>query len=88
MSAALPPTVNKQSLLAIKSKGRVVKCIEQMKFSRGDGKFTANVVTPLQYTSAGDSPPTKLNIIRFKKKPPVNISGRFLSKMFIFGYYR
>ena len=67
MSAALPPTVNKQSLLAIKSKGRLVKGIEQMRwravrFAWGDGKFAANAATPLQYTSAGDSPPTTLNI--------------------------
>ena len=31
MSAVLPPTVNMQSLLAIKSQGRVVKGIEQMR---------------------------------------------------------
>ena len=31
MSAALPSMVNKQSLLAIKSKGRVVKGIEQLR---------------------------------------------------------
>ena len=65
MSAAFPPTVNKQLLLAIKLIGRVVKDIEQMKcravrFARGDGKFAMkNVVTPLQYASVGDSPPTK-----------------------------
>ena len=59
MSAALPPTVSKQSLLAIKSKGRVVKAIEQMRcravrFAWGDGKFaTKNAATPLQYASAG-----------------------------------
>ena len=67
MSAALPLTVNMQSLLAIKSKGRVVKGIEQMRcravrFAQGDGKFAANAGTPLQYASAGDSPPTTLNI--------------------------
>ena len=65
MSAALPPTFS--MLLAIKLKGRVVKGIEQMRcrairFARGDGKFAANVATPLQYASAGDSPPTTLNI--------------------------
>ena len=58
MSAALPPTVSKQSLLAIKSKGRVVKGIEQMKcravrFAWGDEKFAANAATSLQYASAG-----------------------------------
>ena len=67
MSAALPPMVNKLSLLAIKSRGRVVKGIEQMRcravrFARGDRKFAANAVTPLQYASAGDSPPTTSNI--------------------------
>ena len=36
-----------QSLLASKS-------------AQGDGKFAANAVTPLQYASAGDSPPTTL----------------------------
>ena len=65
MSAALPPTVNMQSLLDFKSKERVVKGIEHMwcrasKSARGDGKFAANVATPLQYASAGDSPPTTL----------------------------
>ena len=58
MSAALPLTVNQQSLLAIKSKGRVVKGIEQMRcrdvrFARGDEKFAANAVTPLQYAVLG-----------------------------------
>ena len=67
MSVALPLTVNMQLLLANKSKGRVVKGIEQMRcravrFARGDGKFAANAATPLQYASAGDSPPTTLNI--------------------------
>ena len=47
------------------SKGRVVKGIEQTwcrasKSARGDGKFAANAVTPLQYASAGDRPPTTL----------------------------
>ena len=65
MSAALPPTVNMQLLLAIKSKGRVVKGIEQMRcravrFAWSDEKFAANAATPLQYASAGDSPPTTL----------------------------
>ena len=55
-------TVNMRSLLAIKLKGRVVKCIEHMRcravrFARGDGKFAANAATPLQYASARDSPP-------------------------------
>ena len=54
MPAGLPPTVNKRLLLAIKSKWRVVKGIEQMRcrairFARDDGKFAANVATPLQY---------------------------------------
>ena len=48
MSAALPPTVNKLLLLAIESKGRVVRGIEQMrcravKFAQGDGKFAAKM---------------------------------------------
>ena len=64
MSAALPPTVNMQSLLASKSKGRVVKGIKQTwcrasKSAQGDGKFAATkAATPLQYASAGYSPPT------------------------------
>ena len=68
MSAALPPTVKKRSLLAIKSKRRVVKGIEQMRcravrFARGGGKFTELIAaTPLQYASARDSPSTTLNI--------------------------
>ena len=69
MSAALPSTVNKQLLLAIKSKGRVVKGIEQIRcravrFARGDGKFASNAATSLQYASTGDRPPTTLNIRR------------------------
>ena len=65
MIAALPPTVNMRSLLAIKSKGRVVNGIEQMRcravrFAPGDGKFAANAAAPRQYASAGDSPPTTL----------------------------
>ena len=61
MSAALPPMVN----MASKSKGRVVKGIEQKrcrasKSTRGDGKFAAIAASPLQYASAGDSPPTTL----------------------------
>ena len=67
MLAALPGTVNMQSLLAIKLKGRVVKGIEKMRcravrFARGDGKFAANAATPLQYANAGDSPPPTLNL--------------------------
>ena len=67
MSAALPLMVNKKLLLAIKSKGRVVKGIEQMRcrairFARGDGKFAVTAATPLQYASVGDSPSTTLNI--------------------------
>ena len=67
MPAVLPLTVNKRLMLAIKSKGRVVKGIEKMRcravrFSRGDGKFAANAATPLQYNSTGDSPPTISNI--------------------------
>ena len=64
MSAALPLTVNMQSLLASKSKGRVVKGIEPTwcrasKSAWGDGKFAATkAATPLQYASAGDSPPS------------------------------
>ena len=68
MLAALPGTVNMQSLLAIKLKGRVVKGIEKMRcravrFARGGGKFTELIAaTPLQYASARDSPSTTLNI--------------------------
>ena len=63
MSAALPPTV--KHAIAIKSKGRVVKGIGQTwctasKSARGDGKFTTNAATPLQYISAGYNPPTTL----------------------------
>ena len=67
MSAVLPSTVNKQSLLANKSKGRVAKGMEQMrcravKFAWGYRKFAAKIaVTPLQYASTGDSPSTTLN---------------------------
>ena len=65
MSAALPPTVKHAIAVGHMSKGRVVKGIEQTwcrasKSARGDGKFAANAVTPLQYASAGDSPPTTL----------------------------
>ena len=53
------------SLLASKSCEKRSKGIEQMwcrvsKSGRGDGKFAANVATPLQHASAGDSPPTTL----------------------------
>ena len=63
MSAALPPTV-KHAWPYVK-RDRVVKGIDQRlcrasKSARGDGKLTANVATPLQYASAGDSPPTTL----------------------------
>ena len=76
MSAALPPMVIMQLLLAIKSKGRVVKGREQIRcravrFARGDGKFAANAATPLQYASAGDSPPTTLNISKKIRAPNV-----------------
>ena len=76
MSAALPPMASKRSLLAIKSKGRVVKGMEQMRFRAvrfawGDGKFAANAATPLQYASAGDSPPTTLNISKKIRAPNV-----------------
>ena len=66
MSAALPPTVKHASAVGHMSKERVVKGIEQTwcrasKSARGDGKFAAAIVaTPLQYASAGDSPPTTL----------------------------
>ena len=65
MSAALPPTVKHASDVGHMSKERVVKGIEQTwcracKSARGDRKFLANAVTPLQYTSAGDRPPTTL----------------------------
>ena len=65
MSAALPLTVKHAIAVGHMSKGRVVKRIEQTwcrasKSAQGDGKFAANAVTPLQYASAGDSPPTTL----------------------------
>ena len=63
MSAALPPTAKHTSAVGHMSKERVVKGIEQTwcrasKSAWGDRKFAANVATPLQYASAGDSPPT------------------------------
>ena len=63
MSAALPPTFKHASAVGHMSKERVVTGIEQewcraSKSARGDGKFAANVATPLQYASAGDRPPT------------------------------
>ena len=72
MSAVLPPAVNKQLLLAIKSKGRVVKGRDQMsckavRFAGGDGKSASNAATPLQYVSAGDSPPTTLNTLNISQ---------------------
>ena len=65
MSAALPSTFKHAIAVGHMSKGRVIKGIEQTwcrasKSARGDGKFTANAATPLQYASAGDSPPTTL----------------------------
>ena len=66
MTAALPPPVKHAIAVGHMSKGRVVKGIEQTwcrasKSARGDGKFAASkVATPLQYASAGDSPPTTL----------------------------
>ena len=67
MSATLPPMVNKQSLLVIKSKGRVVIGIEQMRcravrFTRGMENSLQNAATPLQYVSAWGIPPTTINI--------------------------
>ena len=64
MSAALPCS-NMWSLLAIKSKGRVVKGIEQTwcrasKVCSGRWKICCYAATPLQYASAADSPPTTL----------------------------
>ena len=63
-----PHRSNMLSLLAIKSKGWVVKGIEQTwcrasKSVLGDGKFAA--ATPLQYASAGDSPPTTLPLLQW-----------------------
>ena len=63
MSAALCLTVKHAIAVGHMSKGRVVKGIEQTccrasKTARGDGKFAANAASPLQYASAGDSPPT------------------------------
>ena len=70
MSAALHPTVKHAITVDRMSKGRVVKGIEQTwcrasKSARGDGKFAANAVTPLQYASAEDSPPTTLIYFRY-----------------------
>ena len=52
MSDALPPTVKHAIGVGHRSKGRVVKGIEQTwcrasKSARGDGKCAANAVTPL-----------------------------------------
>ena len=64
MSAALPPTVKHVIAVGHMSKEIMVKGIEQTwcrasKSARGDGKFAAAIAaTPLQYASAGDSPPT------------------------------
>ena len=56
MSAALPPTVNMQLLLASKSKGRVVKgrCGVEPASLLGEMEnlLLQKVVTPLQYASA------------------------------------
>ena len=65
MPAVPPPTVKHASAVGHLSTERVVKGIEHMwcrasKSAQGDRKFAANVATPLQYTSAGDSPPTPL----------------------------
>ena len=65
MSAALPLTVKHAIAVGHMSKGRVVKGIDQMwcrasKSAWGGIKFAANAATPLQYASAGDSPPTTL----------------------------
>ena len=65
MSAPLPLRVKHAIAVGHMSKGRLVKGIEQTwcrasKSARGDGKFAANALTPLQYASAGDSPPTTL----------------------------
>ena len=51
--------------VGLMSKEKVLKGIEQTwrrasKSAWGDGKFAANAATPLQYASAGDSPPTTL----------------------------
>ena len=68
MSAVLPPTVKHAIAVGHMTKERVVKGIEQtwcraIKSARGDGKFAANAATPLQYSSAGDSPPTTFPFI-------------------------
>ena len=65
MSTTLPLTVKHVIAFGHMSKEKVVKGIEQTwcrasKSARGDGKFAANAATPLQYASAGDSPPTTL----------------------------
>ena len=82
MSAALPPTFNKGLLLAIKSKGRVVKGTEQMRcravrFARGDGKFASNAATPHQNASAGDSLPPHKNIKTLVTLAANNTNGLF-----------
>ena len=70
MSAALSPTVKYAIAVGHMLKRRVVKGIEQTwcrasKSAQGDGKFAAIIyaATPLQYASAGDSPPTTLPLL-------------------------
>ena len=80
MSAALPPTVKHGIAVGHTSKGRVVKGIEQMwcrasKSARGDGEFASNAATPLQYTSAGDSPPTTLLYSTYLSVDTLNFSN-------------
>ena len=65
MLAALPPTVKDAIAVGHMSKGRVVKGIEQTwcRASKSAWRWKIrcyNVATPLQYSSAGDSPPTTL----------------------------
>ena len=69
MSAALLLTVKHAIADGHMLKGRVVKGIEQTwcrasKSALRNGKFAAAIAaTPLQYASAGDSPPTSLLLL-------------------------
>ena len=70
MSAVLALTVKHAIPVGHMSKERALKGIEQTwcrasKSPRGDRKFAANSATPLQYASAGDSPPTTLLYFTF-----------------------
>ena len=74
------------SLLASKSCEKRSKGIEQTwcrasKSARGDGKFAANPVTPLQYASAGDSPPTTLLYLAESGTLELSSDEKFLAQI-------